>query len=68
MIELKQIRRDIKKIGFNYRIKKYSDFDFMQFYHIESKKEFPDIFTDESLVFWSNLIEYIKVNKIKEIK
>jgi len=59
-MDLKKIRRDIKKLGFNYRKISGSQFDYLEFFHIATKKEFPSCFTEDSLIFFSELIEYFK--------
>ena len=59
-IDLKRLRKDIKNLGFNFRVKKYSNFDYIEFYHIESKKVYPDIFTKDTLVLFDPLIQYCK--------
>jgi len=63
-IDLKLLRRDIKKIGFNFRVKKYSEFDYIEFYHIGSKKLYPDIFTEVSMQLFQPLINYFKDNNL----
>ena len=58
--DLKQIRKDIKLLGFNFRKKNYSDFTYIEFYHIRSKRLYPDIFTPDTIILFKDLINYIK--------
>ena len=63
----KDIRRHIKTIGFNFRIKKTSNFDYMEFYHVETRIIFPDIFTPYKLELFTPLINYLKSINIHDI-
>ena len=57
---LKKLRKDVKKIGFNFRKKSYSEFSTLEFFHIETKKIYSDCMTKESVLLFETLTNYLE--------
>lgn len=70
MNNISELRKALRKIGFNVKTKKMSYGTHATYFNLENKNELPTMFTKESIIFWKPLLDFIKNNdnELKQLK
>ena len=63
METINEVRKAIKPLGFNIKIKSLSWGQHATYFRIIDKKEMPSIFTSDTLPEWKPIIEWRKENR-----
>lgn len=62
-----ELRKELKKIGFSFKIKRYSEFTAFDYFN-DKKEKYPSIFFGQDEVLkWKQLTEFLTQNKEKII-